>query len=375
MAAQPTQMATSDFNLKKIGTKDLTRHLEATINMGGNIAIFGRRGTGKTEIAKHEIAAAGMKEVYLNLSVMERVDLGGYPNVFAAAQHQKFIDFLMPAMYQHMMEGSQKVVALLDEVDKVDPSVWAPLLEFTQFQSVNGKKLPNLHSVIMTGNLIAEGGNRPSLPLLDRTEKYLVEADATSWLDWAGKSGCIHPSITSYISDNPIHLFGSVDPQDRYADPSPRGWTRASDILYRGEKAGYDPGLLNVKVAGCIGKDVGIKYSSYYEHYKQLLPMIDMVFEGKDVADQYAPLEPSKKLVAGMIVCARLATHLDKSDPADELPKAVEHVGKFLKNMSDENILVSVRSQVQIERIVKFNLDERPYWDEMFDKINQQMEG
>ena len=369
MATQQ-KIATSDFNLEKLNTKDLAEHVALSIQIGSNIAIFGRRGTGKTEISKQEIKKADMHEVYINLSVLERVDMGGYPNIMSAANNQKFVDFLLPQFYSPMLEGKKGVVALLDEVDKADPSLWAPLLEFTQFKSINGRPLPQLKAVIMTGNLISEGGSRPSLPLLDRTEKYLVEADATSWLEWAGKSGKVHPSITSYIQDHPKDLFGSVDPEDRYADPSPRGWARASEILYKGEEKSWSSSLLNKKVCGCVGKDAGIKYSNYYEHYQQLLPMVDDIFLGKDVTSRYNPLEPTKKLVACMITCARLATQLDNSNGSSP-PASVQYVGKFLQKVAYENVLVAVRSQIQIDRLVRFNLDEHPDWEPLLNKINK----
>lgn len=373
MATQQQQMTTSDFNLEKLNTKDLSEHVGSSIHIGGNIAIFGRRGTGKTEISKQEIKKSGCREVYINLSVMERVDLGGYPNIMASSQQKKFVDFLLPQFYEPMVDGKEKVVALLDEVDKADPSLWAPLLEFTQFRSINGRKLDNLQAVIMTGNLISEGGSRPSLPLLDRAEKYLVEADATSWLEWAGKSGHIHPSITAYITDHPKDLFGAVDPEDRYADPSPRGWHRASEILFKGEDRGWSANLLNKKVCGCIGKDAGIKYSNYYEHYQQLLPMVEDIYHGKDVSTRYNTLEPTKKLVACMITCARLATQLDQADEKMP-PNSIKNVGKFLQKVSYENVLVAVRSQIQIDRLVKFNLDEHPDWEQVLNKINKQVD-
>ena len=374
MPTQQPQMATSDFNLQKLSTKELSEHTSATIQMGGNIAVFGRRGTGKTEISKAEIKKLDFKEVYLNLSVMERVDLGGYPDVTAPSRDSKYVDFLMPKFYEEMIEGKQGVVALLDEVDKADPSLWAPLLEFTQFRTINGRALPNLHAIIMTGNLISEGGQRPSLPLLDRTEKFLVEADAASWLDWAGKSGRIHPSVTAYINDHSRDLFGAVDPEERYADPSPRGWDRASQILFAGEDRGWSPYLLNKKVSGCIGKDAGIKYSNYYEHYLELIPMVEEIYAGRDVSAKYSTLEPTKKLVACMIACTRLANQLDHVEVGGELPPAIKHVGKFLHKVSHENVLVAVRSQVQIERLVKFNLDEHPDWNQVLGRINKEVD-
>jgi len=375
MAAQQQQMVSSDFNLEKLQTKELSEHVRASIAIGSNIAIFGRRGTGKTEISKQEIKNAGMHEVYINLSVLERVDLGGYPNIAASQLHKKFVDFLLPQFYEPMINGNKGVVVLLDEVDKADPSLWAPLLELVQFKSINHTPLPNLRSVIMTGNLISEGGSRPSLPLLDRAEKYLVEADSNSWLEWAGKAGRIHPSITAYIADHPKDLFGDVDPEDRYADPSPRGWAKASSILYNGEEFKWSVDRLTKKVCGCVGKAAGIKYSNYYKHYQQLLPIVSDIYQGKDVEKKYNSLEPSKKLVICMIVCARLASHLDKYADKGELPPEVQayvkHVGCFLQKVNCEDVVVSVRSQLNVKRLSFFELDIHPDWEKVFNKIIQ----
>ena len=147
-------MAISNFNLEVLNTKDLSQHIAASIQIGSNIAIFGRRGIGKTQIAKYEIKKATLIEVYINLSVFERTDIGGYPRIMSSDVDRKFIDFILPQFYQPMIEGKKEVVALLDEVDKADPSIWAPLLEFTQFRSINGRPLSNLKAVILTGNFI-----------------------------------------------------------------------------------------------------------------------------------------------------------------------------------------------------------------------------
>lgn len=375
MTNKNQQMAISDFNLQRLSTKELSENVAASIKVGSNIAIFGKRGTGKTEISKQEIAKAEMHEVYINLSVLERVDMGGYPDLMSPTEkRRKFVDFLLPRFYEPMLEGNKPVVALLDEVDKADPSLWAPLLEFTQFRSINARVLPNLFAVIMTGNLLSEGGTRPSLPLLDRAEKFLVEADATSWLAWAGKSGKIHPSITAYINDKPNDLFGSADPEDRYADPSPRGWARASELLFKGEKQGWGSELLNKKVSGCVGKDAGIRYSLYYDHYQILLPLIARLYNGEDVLSEFNKLEPTKQIVACMIACARLATQLDKSlSEGKEAPEALNYMGRFLQGVSSEKVLVSVRSQIQLERIVDWGLDDNSEWGPLLSKIQSQV--
>ena len=372
-----TSMSVSDFNMEKLTTKQLSEHIASSITFGENIAVFGRRGSGKTEIAKQEIKKSGCHEVYINLSVLERVDLGGFPNVMAAQQQKKFVDYLLPKFYEPMFtegKGAKDVVALLDEVDKADPSLWAPLLEFTQFKTINGNKLPNLKSVIMTGNLISEGGSRPSLPLLDRAEKYLVSPDASSWLEWAGKEGNIHPAITAYIYDHPQDLFGEVNPDDRYADPSPRGWHRSSNILFKGEEKNASTDLLNAKVSGCVGKSAGLRYANYYEHYRQLLPMVEDIFKGKSVLQEYKALERTKQLVTCMITCSRLANQLDAAKSTEQ-PASLKHVGKFFQNVDHEMLLITIRSQIQPQRIVTHNLDEHPDWKKFINDINDSING
>lgn len=371
MATKKTETYTSDFNMQRLSTTELAENISATIRFGGNIGIFGLRGSGKTVISKQCIKESGFHELYLNLSVLERVDLGGYPNIMSGG-NSEYISFFLPEFYRKLTSGNQKVVALLDEVDKADPSLWAPLLEFTQFHSVNGRPLPNLQAIIMTGNLVSEGGSRPSLPLLDRAEKYLIDSDTSSWLNWAGKEGKIHPSVTSYLHDHPKDLFGNPDPEDRYADPSPRSWERASQILQMGEEFGWNSDLLLKKVCGSVGKEVGMKYSHYYEHYQLLLPKVEKVFKGKDIADEYKALEPTKQLVCTMIVCARMAKMMDdrKDDTKAEF-KELDYVAKFLAHVASEQVLIGVRSQINFQRLISWDLNAHPTWKPVLDKVKK----
>lgn len=389
MSKKENQPAASDYNLKKLSTEELVEHLPATIKFGENIAIFASRGTGKTVISKNAIKRTKVehkgqmrqcRELYWNMSVQERTDMAGFPRIFDVKDGD-FVRYLLPETFKTLMEGDDPVVALLDEVDKADTSLHAPLLEFTQFHTINGRHIPNLQAVIMTGNLISEGSQRPSLPLLDRAEKYLIEPDAASWLKWAGSEGKIHPSITAYINDHQDKLFGNANPEDRYADPSPRGWERASQILVKGEALNLRSDVLNTKVAGCVGKQAGLEYSFYFEHYQELLPLVDEIFRGpksmKDIHGRYNKLNPTKKIVACMIVCSRIATILDKnkSEDASKKLKETSYVGKFLQGVEPENILVSVRSQIQLPKIIEHKLDLDKDWEPFFDLINKQMSG
>jgi hypothetical protein len=137
---------------------------------------------------------------------------------------------------------------------------------------------------------------------------------------------------------------------------------------------GWNTYMLNKKVSGCVGKDAGIKYFSYYEHYMELLPMVQNIYLGKNVSNEYNKLAPSKQIVACMITCARLAAQLDEVKDIKNLPPSINHVGKFLADVTYENVLVAVRSQVQIDRLVRFNLDEHPDWSIVLSRINKEVD-
>lgn len=368
----------SDFNLQKINTKELAANIEATIQFGGNLIAIAKRGTGKTSIANEVIARSKFKGIYFNLSLMERPDLGGYPDFFNNKK-DKFINFLMPSIYRELMEGDQRCVAILDEVDKADSALLAPLLEFVQFRSVNGNKLKNLHAVLMTGNLPEEGGARPPLPLLDRTEKYLVEINPEHWLDWAAKTGKIHPSCTAYIADNLNDLSAGTDDGESYSSTSPRSWENASLLASYGEKNGWHPNMILHKVAGCVGKKVGIKYAAFFEHYQVLLPIVEKIMKG-DKVNEFDGFEPTKKLIVCMILCSRFARMLDhikeQTDTKISNYKLTEkaqeisnRITQFMQNIDPEMSLISIRGQIGPDRVREFNLFDDTSWDYLLTQL------
>jgi len=375
----------SDYNMHTLKTKDLTQNLLATIQVGGNVAIFGRRGSGKTEIAKQcirdsKVDGKQCKEVYINLSVLERVDLGGYPDLMSfnsdSQKQKKFVDFLLPRYLEKLTDGDSPIILLLDEVDKADNALQAPLLEITQFRSVNGRPLPNLHCCVMTGNLISEGSQRPSLPLLDRAEKYLIEPDAHMWLEWAGKGGNIHPSVTAFINDHPGELFGEMNDGDNYADPSPRGWKQGSNLVAFGEENGWGGDLISTKIFGSVGKKAGMKFKMYFDHYQHILPMIDKIMKGEDLGRTYDGLEKTKQIIVNMVLFARLARILDDSMAKagkKQLPKEVDHVGKFIERVEPEMILIAARTQIGIDRFMKSSLDDVPAWAKALKLIQKKL--
>lgn len=363
---------TSDYNLEKISTTQFGDHLEATIQMGGSLFVCGRRGSGKTLITKEQIEKSKCKGVILNASTFERVDAGGFPKIFDSTA--EYIKFILPEYYKPLIEGEEPCVLFLDEIDKVDPTVVAPLLEIVQSQTLNNKKLKNLRSTIMAGNLMSEGYDRPPLPLLDRTEKYLLETSHITFLEWGAASKQIHTSVSAFIADNPQCLVGSDDDNgETFADESPRGWTNASKILFFGEKHSWRKSLILSKIAGCIGKRSGMQYNLYFDHYIELLPVAQDILDGKQIKG-FSGLESSRQLMCTMIACTRFANILDSLKDGEVPPKSADNLIKFLLSIDEEMALICMRANIKADRIHKHRLlKNNSDWDKLLGLIISRM--
>jgi MoxR-like ATPase len=109
--------------------------------------LFGRRGVGKTEIAIQAVKECGFKINYINLSVIERADLAGYPDMLSSGD---VISFKSPVFLPPLLNDKPDSVILFDEVDKSSPEITAPLLEILQ-----SKKM--LNNYMYVGLAVAAG--------------------------------------------------------------------------------------------------------------------------------------------------------------------------------------------------------------------------
>jgi GTP-binding protein EngB required for normal cell division len=371
--------AMREANCCVLDNQHLVRHITATIESRGNIMLIAPRGTGKTMSAKQAVDDMGLTEVYWNLSTKERVDIGGYPDMFNAG-NSDFVKFKLikdleplmiggkvPALKSAVFANSEELtletqsqvnnviawmrkfpqikrlsissnsegisksiiqyleqnssndvqyvalahsaplknnavkfdvveadpvecVLVLDEVDKADPSIWGPLLEIAQFHSVNGQKFPFLRSIVMTGNMIHEGGKRPLLPLLDRCECYFVKPSLDGFIEYSNTRKRIHPSVMSAVKDNPTFLFETADIENHYKDSTPRSMEAVSDLCYQFQEkkekynfSGHDEvaekSVFNNRLQGLVGTQVGQSLIIYFEHYMDFLPVIRPMFD------------------------------------------------------------------------------------------------
>ncbi len=98
--------------------------------------------------------------------------------------------------------------------------------------------------------------------------------------------------------------------------------------------------------------------------YTQLDPRTDPRFSlGPNIAQVHLLMFANK-------LCADLASELDRGDETN-----VTAVGMALVGFPMEIILMSVRRYIQIERLVKFNLDEHPAWEKVLSRVNKEVDN
>lgn len=101
----------------------------------------------------------------------------------------------------------------------------------------------------------------------------------------------------------------------------------------------------------------------YIFQHKEQFPEVYQVMLGDPRLEQLSPLN---QMLYAYAECQCLALQMDHGDLS-----GIANVGRILNKLCHEAVLMAVRSQIQIERLVKYNLDEHPEWKNVLNKINK----
>jgi hypothetical protein len=363
---------TNSLNLPEIDQEQAFNLSKFSIRAQQNLFLFGRRGVGKTHIVIQAAQECKMKVNYINLSVIERPDLAGYPNINAPGE---VITFKSPSFLPRLEKGKEPdSVILFDEVDKAPSEVTAPLLEILQFKSINGIPI-NAASCILTGNLSNEGAysNQISSALLDRGSKYILSFNFERWVDWA-KANQVHDLILGFLRSDPSFACGSIE-DSCYASPSPRGWIQASDALIKAKDLKIvDIETVTQIISGFVGNEAGLRFKIWYEHYRKFEPFIHSLIESGTMKFDFQSLAPSEKVVFVVSAC-----YFAKQKVFSEAAKSknrfvyLEHLCKFLTDYSVEHEVqvMGFYNSFDFDMITKHKLYSCKAFFEHFNKLNE----
>lgn len=363
---------TNALNLPEIDQEQALHLSKFFIRSHQNLFLFGRRGVGKTHIAMQAAETCKYKLNYINLSVIERPDLAGYPDMQAEGD---VITFKSPSFLPLLEEGAKPDrIILFDEVDKAPPEITAPLLEILQFGCINGKRI-NVAGCILTGNLVSENAysNLISSALLDRGAKYILSFNFEKWVDWA-KAHEVHDLILGFLRSNPEYACGKLE-DSCYASPSPRSWTLASEALLKAREFKIlDIETVTQVISGFVGNEAGIKFKVWYEHYRKFEPYVHSLIETGSMNLDFHQLAPTEKVVFVISACY-LAKYKVFSETTKSKNRLVylEHLCNFLNSYQVEHEVqvMGFYNSFDFDMITKHKLYTCKIFFEHFNKLNE----
>lgn len=360
------------LNLQEIDQEQALHLSKFFIRSQQNLFLFGRRGVGKTHVALQAAQECNLKVNYINLSVIERPDLAGYPNINAPGD---VITFKSPAFLPKLLEDAKPdSIILFDEVDKAPPEVTSPLLEILQFRSINGIPL-NISGCILTGNMMNEGAysNQISSALLDRGAKYILSFNFEKWVDWA-KTHNVHDLILGFLRSNPEFACGKLE-DTCYASPSPRSWTLASDALFKARDLKIvDIETITQITSGFVGGEAGLRFKIWYEYYRKFEPFIHSLIESGNMIFDFHKLAPTEKVVFVVSTC-----YYAKQRTLEETAKSknkfvyLNNLCSFFKqyNVDQEVQVMGLYNSFDFNIITKYKLYKCQEFFDLFTKLSE----
>lgn len=359
----------SFLNLQEIDQEQALNLTKFFLRSNQNIFLFGRKGVGKTHIAIQAAQECGLKVNYINLSVIERPDLAGYPDM---SSNNDIVTFKSPYYLPKISNDKPDSVLLFDEIDKVSPEVTAPLLEILQFKKINGQPI-NVVSCILTGNLPSERAfvNMISSPLLDRGAKYILGFNFEKWVDWA-KVNNIHDLIIGFLRSNPE--FASSDDDSKYASPSPRSWTLASEALIKARDLKIvDIESITQIISGFVGSEAGLRFKIWYEYYRKLEPFAHSLIENREISLNFAELTPTEKLIFVLSACYYAKQKIIQDSKFKTKCAALENLCNFLttQKVDYEIQIMGFYNSFDFNIITKYKLYGCKVFFDHFSKLNE----
>ena len=261
---------------------DVLRHMA--------VWIHGAPGVGKSEIMKQVAEEMNYMLIDLRLTRMDTTDLTGLPYLDPDTKQTIFyLPEFLPTEEKIAEAGFDGALIFLDEISSAEPRLQVSAYELVLDRTVGNYKAPDNCFIVAAGNRVEDGAIAYEMTsaISDRLIHYVVDAVPQDWLEWAKENG-INVEVLTFIETKPDFLTNGFEKMldgrqdsDNKIIPSPRSWTRVSQVL----DAVEDPKLRRAIIPGIIGQSTAIEFFHTVEEIGQLAPMSEYIrlAQAKDI--------------------------------------------------------------------------------------------
>jgi hypothetical protein len=281
--------------LAKITTEQLPEAINRAIRAGRPLMIHGSPGTGKSAGVLHaahdQAEMRGLpRVVQLGESTKPEEEYGYFdirltnmgPEEFGlpSADLERGIQTRLPVDWYPSTDRDDLPefgLLVFEEMASVGPAMQAAVYQATHDKRLGDKKMKPGWSIVLTGNLLSDGGvvHKMATPLANRIVHVYATTDVDSWCRWALTHN-IGPEIMGFIRFRPdlLNTFEQhvKNKQTGHAFATERSWEMVSDLTIDGDSSK----VLSSMIAGTIGAGPAIDFATFRKTWKDM-PNIDQI--------------------------------------------------------------------------------------------------
>lgn len=168
-----------------MNTKQLATTIETCVREDINLLVKGIPGVGKTDSVTQAAQRLGMDLMIEHPVVSDPTDYKGLP--FPNADHSA-ATFLTFGSLQRMMQATDDLIVLIDDLGQAPQSVQAALMQLLLLREINGKRISDkVHFIACTNDRSHKAGvNQILEPVKGRFGTIVtLEPDLECWIEWA----------------------------------------------------------------------------------------------------------------------------------------------------------------------------------------------
>lgn len=277
-------MAIEQSNIPEMNIKEATKYFIANANLqieGKDMAIpyiVGAPGIGKTRFLEYEAKRLGFGFVSFHFSLIPIEEIGGLPifkeidnNSNKISGTEWSLPDIMTKIYE-MANTHKKVIIFLDDFHMSSPAHLALGYEMFTEKKLRSYTFPANTAFLLAGNDTMKSGAKQMFgAIVNRLAIYKVIPEFEQWMGEYAIPHRINPKIISFLNNkvNASYFLGEECTNEPW--PSPRSWSRLSEILNMMEE--YIPNLNPREVLynayGHVGNKASAEFGIYYDIYSK----------------------------------------------------------------------------------------------------------